>query len=121
MGGATFSRIINRGFRELAVRQAEQNPNATGVLGRFFVEVGKKEKEKQAQKQAQSTAATKGAAPMASPNDVDPGPVEYGGDETDQTGRRRRRRQVRGQAIPARRRSLLAEQSDSEMKTKLGG
>ena len=40
------------------------------MLGRFFVEVGKK-KKKSEQKQAQSTAATKGAAPMASPNDVD--------------------------------------------------
>ena len=118
MGGATFRRIVNKGFRELAARQAEENPNATGVLGRFFVEVGKKEKaaKKKAAAASADRPAKAGRAAMAAP-----GAVEYAGEDTDEATPRRRRRQVRGRPTAARRRSLLAEQSDSEMKTRLGG
>ena len=109
-----MNNLVKGGFVKLGRKFAEENPDTKSPIGQVFVALAKQEKEKEAQKQAQSTAATKGAAPMASPSDVDPGPVEFAGNETDQTGRRRRRRQVRGQAIPARRRSLLAEQNEIE-------
>tara|TARA_R100001129_G_scaffold37412_1_gene25172 strand:+ start:194 stop:556 length:363 start_codon:yes stop_codon:yes gene_type:complete len=114
MGGAILKAAYMGGLTTLGRKIAKENPDTKSPIGQVFVALAKQEKEKEAQKQAQLTAATKGAAPMASPSDVDPGPVEFAGNETDQTGRRRRRRQVRGQAIPARRRSLLAEQNEIE-------
>ena len=110
MGGAPFQKLIrNSELVKKRLAEKEKDPNfkrTPGPFGSFITALGAlNEVEKE-----------QGAGQGASP-----GPVEYGGDETDQTGRRRRRRRIFGQAIPARRKSLLAEQSDSEMKTRLGG
>ena len=77
--------------------------------------VSKAAKKKKAAAASADKPAKADRAAMAAPS-----AVEYAGKDTDKTTPRRKRRQVRGRPAAGQRKSLLAEQSDSKMKTKLG-
>ena len=120
MGGAILKAAYMGGLTKLGKKVAKENPDTKSPIGQVFVALAKQEKEKEAQKKAAAASADRPAqadrAAMAAP-----GAVEYAGEDTDEATPRRRRRQMRGRPTAGQRRSLLAEQSDGGMKTKLGG
>ena len=114
-----MNNLVKGGFVKLGRKFAKENPDTKSPIGKVFIELAKQEKEKEAQKKAAAASADRPAqadrAAMATP-----GALQFADEDTGEATPRRRRRQMRGQGMTPRRRSLLAEQGDSESQ-RLGG